>query len=145
MKVNMKAENVSLIDNLVPFMVAVNPVNYGKACKLSCVEAIAATLFLGGLHNEAEYILSHFKWGISFLKVNYEVFNLYKNCSNSLQIGEVESKYLEEEMNKKNNKISFTDIKFDDEEDECNDFNEDIENDEQIERLQINNTSDKND
>lgn len=118
----MREENVSAINNKVPFMVAVNPVNYGKACKLSCVEAIAATLYLGGFYSESEFILSHFKWGMSFLNVNYEVFNLYKKCSNSNELLNAETKYLENEMNKKNNKKSFYDIDFSDED------NEELEN-----------------
>lgn len=118
----MREENVSAINNKVPFMVAVNPVNYGKACKLSCVEAIAATLYLGGFYSESEFILSHFKWGMSFLNVNYEVFNLYKKCSNSNELLNTETKYLENEMNKKNNKKSFYDIDFSDED------NEELEN-----------------
>ncbi len=51
-------------------MVAVNPVNYGKPFKLSCVEALAAGLKLIGYEMQADYILSKFKWGENFFKVN---------------------------------------------------------------------------
>ena len=55
-------------------MVAVNPVNFGKAYKLSCVEAFAACLYLGGFEKESRFIMDHFKWGEHFFKVNEELF-----------------------------------------------------------------------
>lgn len=83
---------------LLPHMVAVNPVNYGKPCKLSCVEAVSASLFLAGMYKEAEFLLDHFKWGRSFFKVNEDVFSLYKNCKNDSELRKVENEYINDQI-----------------------------------------------
>jgi len=47
----------------LPYLIAANPINYGKPTILSTAEAFAATLYIVGLKNEAKEILSVFKFG----------------------------------------------------------------------------------
>lgn len=61
-------------------MVAANPVNYGKVFKLSCAEALAGGLRILGYEEQAEYIMSKFKWGSNFFELNKEEFALYRGC-----------------------------------------------------------------
>lgn len=109
---------------LVPYMTAVNPVNYGKAYKLSCVEAVAATLFLGGFYDETDFVLSHFKWGKSFLEVNQELFDNYRNCNNSEELKQYQEKYINDELErKKNKKNEIEELNFDTDEEEIEQTN----------------------
>ncbi|KAK7590635.1 hypothetical protein V9T40_002248 [Parthenolecanium corni] len=80
---------------LLPFLVAANPINYGKPCQLSCVEAIASVLFITGSSDLAEYYLNKFKWGRGFLSLNDEILNRYASCSNGAEIIEVQNDYLQ--------------------------------------------------
>ncbi|KAK8734735.1 hypothetical protein OTU49_005958 [Cherax quadricarinatus] len=81
---------------LLPYLVACNPINYGRPCKLSCVEAIAATMYICGEKKGAELYLSKFKWGKTFIKINAELLDKYSACSTSTDVVQVQNAYLEE-------------------------------------------------
>ncbi|KAI8429174.1 hypothetical protein MSG28_007712 [Choristoneura fumiferana] len=80
---------------LLPFLVAANPINYGKPYQLSCVEALAAAMFITGHEAEAKFYLSKFSWGHSFLELNMEALDLYAACTDSKSVLEAQAKYLE--------------------------------------------------
>ena len=80
---------------LLPFLVAVNPVNYGKPSKLSCAEAAAATLVICGRRDVAEKILAEFGWGEEFFKINAELLDLYSACEDSTGVVAAQNAWLE--------------------------------------------------
>jgi pre-rRNA-processing protein TSR3 len=55
---------------IVPYLLATNPVNYGKPWKLNCVEALAAAFYITGYEDYGRRLLQDFGWGDSFWKVN---------------------------------------------------------------------------
>ncbi|XP_055634076.1 18S rRNA aminocarboxypropyltransferase [Toxorhynchites rutilus septentrionalis] len=87
---------------LLPFLVAANPINYGKPCKLSCVEAIAASMYITGFKEEALWYLSKFSWGHSFVELNQELLDGYAGCKNSKEILEVQNDYLKKAETEQN-------------------------------------------
>jgi len=91
---------------ILPFLVAANPINYGKPYQLSCVEAIAATLIITGFPNEAELYLGKFSWGHSFLKLNSELLEKYNLCTSSEEIITAQETYLKKAWQEKLNRLS---------------------------------------
>jgi len=78
----------------LPFLIAANPTNYGKPCILSTAEAIAASFYIIGFKDIAVDIMSGFKWGPHFLKLNEELLESYSKAKNSLNVVEIQNKYL---------------------------------------------------
>ncbi|EGD82011.1 hypothetical protein PTSG_02697 [Salpingoeca rosetta] len=82
-------------NRLLPYLVAANPVNYGRPLKLSCVEAFAACCWIVGLKEEAEELLGKFKWGHAFFSLNNELLELYAACDNAADMVETQNRYIQ--------------------------------------------------
>lgn len=78
----------------LPYLLAANPVNFGKPFKLGTVEAFAAALYILGHKKQAEDILSKFKWGYTFLELNREPLNSYSKASNSKEVVNIQDEFM---------------------------------------------------
>jgi pre-rRNA-processing protein TSR3 len=82
------------IRRALPFLMAANPVNFGKPCKLSSVEAVAAALYIMGDKERAAAVLSKVNWGIRFLEVNREPLELYASAKDSTEVVKFQAEFL---------------------------------------------------
>lgn len=83
---------------LVPFLVAANTVNYGRPYKLNCAEALAAGLWICGLQEDAQLILSNFSYGEEFIHLNRELLDAYAECKDGDEVIAAQNAYLEREQ-----------------------------------------------
>ena len=69
--------------------------NYGKPCKLSCAEALAGALYICGLQDASEVVLSQFSWGHSFFELNSELLDAYAECKSAEEVIAAQQDYLD--------------------------------------------------
>jgi pre-rRNA-processing protein TSR3 len=91
---NVLPKHVRGTSRCLPFLIAGNPVNYGKPTELSTAEALAAALYIIGLKAHATELLSIFKWGHTFLELNNERLEAYSRAKNSTEIVAVQETFL---------------------------------------------------
>ncbi|QYZ79405.1 DUF367 family protein [Methanofollis formosanus] len=78
----------------LPYLVAANPVNFGRPLRLTSVEAFAAALYILGEEEQARQVLSKFNWGLHFLELNAEPLGEYAAAKNSAEVVEIQGYYL---------------------------------------------------
>jgi pre-rRNA-processing protein TSR3 len=79
----------------LPYLVAANPVNFGRPMRLTTVEALAAALAVFGDVEGAETLLAKFTWGHTFLELNEEPLRRYADCADSTEVVAVQQEYLD--------------------------------------------------
>jgi pre-rRNA-processing protein TSR3 len=82
------------IRRALPFLIAANPVNFGKPCVLSSIEALAGAVYILGEKEKAAELLSKVSWGIRFLEVNKEPLELYSNAKDSTEVVKIQALFL---------------------------------------------------
>ena len=78
----------------LPFVIAANPVNYGKPFKLSTLEAFATVLYIFDEVEQAKEILNLYKWGPHFLELNKEPLEDYRRAKNSNEVIKIMKQYI---------------------------------------------------
>ncbi|MBN2599940.1 MAG: DUF367 family protein [Candidatus Thermoplasmatota archaeon] len=85
---------VRLTPRALPFLLAANPVNYGKPFQLSTLEAFAAALYILDEVTQAIEILGIYTWGHRFLELNKEPLEEYRAARSSAEIIDLMKKYI---------------------------------------------------
>jgi len=80
----------------LPYLVAVNPINYGKPFQLTTVEALSAALYILGEEDQAKEILSIFNWGEQFIEMNRNPLNDYQEAESSSEVVEIQKEYMKQ-------------------------------------------------
>jgi len=79
----------------LPFMIAANPTNFGKAQRLSSAEALAAAAYILGDRVRAEQLMNRFKWGPTFIDINRERLDEYAAATTSGEVVSAQSRMLD--------------------------------------------------
>ena len=78
----------------LPYLIAANSANYGKPFILCSAEAFAAALFIIGEREQSQNILSKFKWGNEFLRLNEEMLLAYSEAKDSKEVVEMQEDFM---------------------------------------------------
>lgn len=146
---------------LLPFLIAANPINYGKPVQLCCAEALAAMLYITGHKDEAVELMDKFSWGHSFIELNEDLLERYSQCADAKEVLEVQDQYIreseEEAAHHKSESYSIDDYmlsgnpnrpvdnEYEDEEDEYDDEEEEEEKEDEDDETEEQDNEDNDD
>ena len=80
----------------VPWLLAANPVNYGRPLKLNCAEALAAALIITGQRALADAVLARFPWADAFEALNGDMLERYASCKDGAEVIAMQATIIDE-------------------------------------------------
>ena len=82
-------------ERALPYLIASNPVNWGRPMELNSAEAVVASLMILNEKEQALETAKRFSWGEEFMRLNGEMLEEYSNAADSSDIIRIQNEYLE--------------------------------------------------
>jgi len=91
-----KAKKIArLTSRSLPYLLAANPINYGKPWRLCTLEATAASLAILGELEHAKRVAAVTNWGTTFMQLNAEPLEEYAAAETSAEVVQIQQAYLD--------------------------------------------------
>lgn len=79
----------------LPYLVAANPINFGKPWNLMSAEAVLASLLILGQDEQAELFMPRFNWAPTFVQINRELLEAYRGAKDCAEVERIQNEYIE--------------------------------------------------
>ena len=82
-------------DRALPYLLASNPINWGRPMELNSAEADMASLIILGEKEQADQFMGRFNWAPEFLRLNGELLEAYASARDSTDVVRIQNEYIE--------------------------------------------------
>ena len=82
-------------DRALPYLLASNPINWGRPMELNSAEAVMASLVILGEREQAESFLGRFNWAPEFMRLNGELLEEYSKAKDSTDVVRIQNEYID--------------------------------------------------
>jgi pre-rRNA-processing protein TSR3 len=82
-------------ERALPYLLAANPVNWGRPMELSSAEAVMASLIILGEKEQAEQFNERFNWAQEFVRLNGPLLEDYSKARDSSEVVRIQNEYVD--------------------------------------------------
>lgn len=82
-------------ERALPYLLASNPINWGRPMELNSAEAVMAALYILGEKDQASEFLGRFNWAPEFMRLNGNMLEDYSGAADSTEVVRIQSEYIE--------------------------------------------------
>lgn len=82
-------------ERALPYLLASNPINWGRPMELNSAEAVMAALYILGEREQASSFTGRFNWGEEFLRLNGAMLEDYASAADSAEVVRIQNEYID--------------------------------------------------
>ncbi|MFA6710363.1 MAG: DUF367 family protein [Candidatus Methanomethylophilaceae archaeon] len=82
-------------ERALPYLLASNPVNWGRPMELNSAEAVLASLYILDEREQAQRFMGRFNWAPEFVRLNGELLEAYSKAKDSAEVVRIQNEYVD--------------------------------------------------
>jgi pre-rRNA-processing protein TSR3 len=86
-------------ERALPYLLASNPINWGRPMELNSAEAVMAALYILGEKEQAGEFLGRFNWAPEFMRLNGNMLEDYSKATDSAEVVRIQQEYIDSVVN----------------------------------------------